>query len=114
MGDVIRGSNIGINLVKLQGVPGMFYRDIAQPSYGLESSGFIDYIEDRASVNIHNVNKYRVVKIKILVFLQRELKPSKGCTMFLTVRAVPSEVVNDLLINIIIARVFQYPIQFVC
>ena len=50
MGNIVRGSNIGINLIELQGVPGMFYRDIAQPSYGLKSGGFINYIEDRASV----------------------------------------------------------------
>ena len=110
MGDVVRGFNIGINLVELQGILGMFYRDIMQLFYGLKFGGFINYIEDGASVNIYNVNEYRVIKIRILVFLQRKLKPSKGFTIFLVVETVPSEVVNNLLINIIIARAFQYPI----
>ena len=114
MGDIVRRSNIGINLIKLQGVLGIFYRDIVQLFYGLESGSFIDYIEDRASINIYNVNKYRVVKIKILVFLQYELEPFRGFTVFLTVGAVPSEVIVDLLVDIIIAKAFQYPVQFVC
>ena len=108
MGNIVRGSNIGINLIELQGVPGMFYRDIAQPSYGLKSGGFINYIEDRASVNIYNINKYKVVKIRILIFLQHELKLSRGFAVILAVGAVPSEVVDDLLIDIIIVKVFQY------
>ena len=47
----------------------MLYRDIAQLSCGLESGSFIDYMEDRASVDVYNVDKYRVVKVGILVFL---------------------------------------------
>ena len=114
MGNIVGGSNIGINLAELQNILGILYRDIIQPFYGLESSGFINYIQDRASINIYNINKYRVVKIRILVFLQHKLKPSGGFTVFLVVEVVPSEVVNDLLINIIIARAFQYLIQPIC
>ena len=46
----------------------MFYRDIVWPSYSLKFSSFINYIKDRASINIHNVNKYGVVKVKIFKF----------------------------------------------
>ena len=114
MGDVVRGSNIGINLIKLQGVLDIFYKDIIQLFCGLEFGGFINYIKNRASVNIYNINKYGVVKIKILVFLQCELKPFKRFAVFLVIGVVLSEVVNNLLIGIIVARVFQYSIQFIC
>ena len=113
MGDVVRGSNIAINLVELQGVLGMFCRDIVQLSCGLESGGFINYIKDKASINIYNINKYGVVEIKILVFLQYKLELSRGFTIFLAVGAVPSEVINNLLVNIIVVKAFQYPMQFI-
>ena len=69
MGNIVWGSNIGINLAESQDILGILYKDIIQLSYGLESSGFINYIEDRASVNIHNINVNKIVKIGILVFL---------------------------------------------
>ena len=69
MGNIVKGFNIGINLVKLQDILNIFYKDIIQPFYGLESSGFINYIEDRASINIYNINKNGIIKIGILVFL---------------------------------------------
>ena len=47
----------------------MLCGDIAYPSYSLEFSSFINYIEDKASVNIYNINKYKSVKVEILVFL---------------------------------------------
>ena len=72
----------------------------------MESGSFINYIEDRASINIYNINKYKVVKIKILVFLWRELKLFKEFAIFLAVGAVLSKVANNLLVNIIIAKVF--------
>ena len=72
----------------------------------MESGSFINYIENRASINIYNINKYKVVKIKILVFLWRELKLFKEFAIFLAVGAVLSKVANNLLVNIIIAKVF--------
>ena len=47
----------------------MLCKDIIQPSCGLESGNFINYMEDKVSVNIHDVNKNGVVEIGILVFL---------------------------------------------
>ena len=85
-----------------------------QLSYSLKSSGFINYIKDRASVNIYNINKYKIVKIKNLIFLQYKLELSRGFAIFLAVKAVPSKAVNNLLINIIIAKTFQYFIQLIC
>ena len=69
MGNIVGGSNISINLVELQGIPGVLRRDIIQLSCGLESGGFINYVKDRAFVNIYNVNKDRIVKVGVLVFL---------------------------------------------
>jgi len=47
----------------------MFCGDIAYLSCGLKSNSFINYIEDKFSINIYNINKNRIVKIGILVFL---------------------------------------------
>ena len=82
----------------------MFCGDVAQLSCSLESSGFINYMEDKASINIHNIDKYRVVKVGVLVFLQGELKLSRGLAMLLAVGVVLSKVINNLFINIIVAR----------
>ena len=106
MGNIVRQSNIGINLAQLQDIPYMFYGDVAQLSYGLKSSSFINYVENRTPINIYNINKNRIVEIGILVFLQCELKPSKRFAMFLVVGIVLSKIVNNLLIDIIIARAF--------
>ena len=70
----------------------------------MEFNSFINYIKDRASFNIHNINKYRIVKVGILVFLQGKFKPSRGFAILLAVKAVLSKVVNSLFINIIMAR----------
>ena len=69
MGNVVGGSNIGIDLAKSQDIPGVFRKDIIQPFYGLKSGSFIDYIEDKASIDVHNINKNGIVEIGILVFL---------------------------------------------
>ena len=106
MGNIVRGSNIGIDLVELQDILGIFYGDIMQLSCGLESGSFINYIEDRVSINIYNVNKNKIVKIRILVFLQYKLKPSRGFAVFLAVGTVLSEIVDNLLVDVIMARAF--------
>ena len=84
----------------------MFYGDIIQLSCGLKSSSFINYVENRTPINIYNIYKNRIVKIGILVFLQCEFKPSGRLAVFLVVGTVLSKVVNNLLINIIVARAF--------
>ena len=63
-------------------------------------------MEDRISINIYNVNKNGIVKIGILVFLKCELKLSKGFTVFLAMGAILNKVVNNLLIDIIMAKAF--------
>ena len=72
----------------------------------MKSSSFINYIEDRASINIHNINKNKIVKIGVLVFLKSKLKPSRGFTVFLAVRTVLSKIVNNLLVDIIVTKAF--------
>jgi len=47
----------------------MFCGDITYLSYGLKFGSFINNIEDRVSINVHNINKDGMVKIRVLVFL---------------------------------------------
>ena len=84
----------------------MFCGDIIQLSYSLKSGSFINYVENRTPVNIYNINKNGMVKIGILVFLQCELKLSRRFAMFLAVGIILSEIVNNLLVNVIVARAF--------
>ena len=45
MDNMIRRAKVHVNLTKLKHILGVFHGYVLQPTGGLESSGFVDYIE---------------------------------------------------------------------
>jgi hypothetical protein len=65
-------------------------------------------VKNWVAIDVHNINKDRVVKIRVLIVSQDKLESAWGLAMLLAVGAELSEVFDCFLISVM-ARAFKNP-----
>jgi hypothetical protein len=67
VGDIVRGSYVGVDPAITECLPGMLCAEVTQLFHSLVAGGLIYYVEYRVSVNVHHVDIDRVVEDRVLV-----------------------------------------------
>ena len=92
--DMVRRAKVRVDLAESKHIPGVLCGYVLQPAGGLESSSFVDYMQNWTAVNVHDVYKYRVIEVEILS--QGELESAWGTSVFLAKRAELGELIKGL------------------
>jgi hypothetical protein len=65
-------------------------------------------VKNWVAINVHNINKNGVIKVRVLIVFQDKLESAWGLAMLLAVRAEFGEVFDCFLISVM-ARAFKNP-----
>ena len=86
----------------------MPYTDILEPSISLKVCPFVNYMQERATTNVHNVDNNAIVEINVV--LQGKVEATQGLTVLLIGVVILCKVLKGLLVNII-SYLVKYSLQ---
>jgi hypothetical protein len=70
---LVKGAQVYVDLAHFKGILSILSANILELFTGLVSGSFVDYIEDKFTINIEYINDNRVVKIDIVFKVKLKL-----------------------------------------